>query len=107
MENKNSLRIVGVAPGADKTGCVKPTDETIETGRYAPLSRPLYLYVNKAAMKKPQVATFLKYFLLEGQGLVGEVGYVRVSETTLAQSRQALDDVLGVTTRDAESKPAE
>ena len=95
VENKDKLKIVGVASGSDKTDCVKPTDETIESGKYVPLSRPLYLYVNKASLTKPEVATFLKYYLEQGQALVSEVGYVRLSKTLLAETRQTLEDALG------------
>ena len=93
-ENKDKLKIVAVAPGSDKAEAVKPTDETIETGKYVPLSRPLFLYVNAAALKKPEVATFLQYYVEEGQALVGEVGYVRLSEALAAETRQALDTAL-------------
>lgn len=90
VENKDKLKIVGIASGDDKSACVKPTRETIEAGQYVPLSRPLFLYVNKASLKKPEVATFLKYYLQEGQDLVGEVGYVRLSGEVLANTRQTL-----------------
>ena len=94
MENKDQLKIVGVAPGSDKTDCVKPTDETIEAGKYVPLSRPLFLYVNKASLKKPELATFLEYYLEQGQALVGEVGYVRLSKALLAETRQTLKNAI-------------
>ena len=93
-ENKDKLKIVGVGPGGDKTGCVLPTDETIEAGEYVPLSRPLFLYVNRSSLRKPEVATLLKYYLEQGQALVGEVGYVRLSKTLLAETRQIVEDAL-------------
>ena len=90
-ENADKLKIVGVAPSDDATGCVKPTDETIEAGQYVPLSRPLFLYVNRASLKKPEVAIFLKYYLEQGQTLVGEVGYVRLSQQLVEGTRKSLE----------------
>jgi ABC-type phosphate transport system substrate-binding protein len=43
-------------PGCE--GAVVPTLATIEKGEYTPLSRPLFIYVNKRALKKPEVAAF-------------------------------------------------
>lgn len=91
VENKDKLKIVGISPTDDASDCVKPTVESIETGKYVPLARPLFLYVNKASLKKAEVAAFLKYYMQEGQALVGDVGYVQLSETVLAETRQKLD----------------
>lgn len=72
-ENKDKLKLVGVDHGS---GCVKPTEETINNGTYAPLSRPLYIYVNKASLEQPQVKAFLEFYMTAGPDLVVEVGYV-------------------------------
>ena len=37
--------------------------ETIADGSYAPLSRPLYLYVNTARLERPEVREFLRFAL--------------------------------------------
>ncbi len=92
VENKDKLKIVAVAPGSDKSAAVAPTDETIEAGRYVPLSRPLFLYVSKKALHRPEVAAFLRYYLDQGQALVSDVGYVRLSEKALAETRKRLEE---------------
>lgn len=94
VENKDRLKIIGIASGQDDTAGVKPTDETIEAGKYVPLSRPLYLYVNRASLKKTEVAKYLEYYLQQGQDLVREVGYVRLSETLAEETRKALNDAI-------------
>ena len=40
-QNKDKLNIVKVDGGK---GCVEPTTETIQSGEYTPLSRPLFMY---------------------------------------------------------------
>ena len=43
---------------ANGAGCIVPTQQTVETGIYQPLSRPLFIYVRKDAATKPQLVTF-------------------------------------------------
>jgi phosphate transport system substrate-binding protein len=74
VENEDKLKVLGVDSGA---GCVVPSQETIESGEYAPLSRPLYVYVTKEALERPEVAEFMRFYLTEGPDLAVEVGYVK------------------------------
>jgi phosphate transport system substrate-binding protein len=81
-QNTDSLRVVPVlddSSGETDGDPVVPTDENVESGRYSPLSRPLFMYTNG----KPAGA-LQEFFRLglspEGQDLVQEVGYVRLSE---------------------------
>ncbi|QDT32914.1 Phosphate-binding protein PstS precursor [Thalassoglobus polymorphus] len=102
LKNKDKLKVLGIADKGDANNCIKPSDESIESGKYVPLSRPLFLYVNKASLKKPEVAEFLRYCLKEGQGLVGEVGYVRLSQELLSEERKELEDAIESMSGDAE-----
>jgi phosphate binding protein len=80
--------------GSTPEGAVLPTEQTIESGEYMPLSRPLFLYVNKKSLQeKPAVGAFLNYYLsAEGQDLVTETGYIRLSPGQLDATRQTLRD---------------
>ena len=88
--NKDTLRALKIAPGSDKSAGVAPTDETILSGKYAPLSRPLFLYVNKKSLDRPEVVSFLQFYLERGPGLVKEVHYIPLPESGYAASRQRL-----------------
>ena len=59
---------------------VEPSFDTIKDGSYKPLSRPLYMYVKNSALTRPEVKAFVNYFLTEGTKLVGEVGYVPLTD---------------------------
>ena len=73
-ENIDKLKAVAIDGG---NGCVIPNDEVINDGAYAPLSRPLFIYVRQDASDTPHVSEFVKYFLgAEGQTLVAESGYI-------------------------------
>ena len=77
-ENTDKLKAVAIDGGS---GCITPTDETINNGTYAPLSRPLFIYVRKDAAEMPQVREFVRYYLSgEGQQLAAEVGYIPFPE---------------------------
>jgi phosphate transport system substrate-binding protein len=87
--NKDTLRAVKIAPGTDKAA-VAPTDETILTGKYKPLSRPLFLYVNKKSLSRIEVIAFLKFYLDRGPTLVKEVHYIPLPESGYKVSRDRL-----------------
>jgi len=57
-QNKDKLNDVKVDGGG---GCVEPTSATIQNGEYKPLSRPLFMYPSKEALKKPAVKEFMSF----------------------------------------------
>ena len=79
-------------------GAVLPTQETIEKGEYTPLSRPLFVYVNVEAMKKPEVAGYVKMLLGKAQDHVEKAGFVKLKAETLKAQQVKLDEALqGIT----------
>lgn len=72
-ENSDKLRMVPVDGGE---GCVEPSTETVSNGTYAPLSRPLYIYVNSSSLENPAVVDFVNFYLKEAPGLLKDVGYI-------------------------------
>ena len=87
LENKDALNVVAVNNGA---GCVEPSPETIRSGGYAPLSRPLFIYVNKAHLEKPEVRAFVEYYLDNAAQLADEVGYVALTDAEYEESRNKI-----------------
>lgn len=68
---------VAAEPGGD---CVEPSPETIADGSY-PLSRSLYIYVNKAkADENEALAAFVDFYLAELDLWVEESGYVTLPD---------------------------
>lgn len=75
LENKDELKVVPIDGGS---GAVEPTNKTVESGEYSPLSRPLFIYVKNESVKKEEVYDFVK-FALENAGTLSEdVGYVKL-----------------------------
>lgn len=54
---------------------VAPSPETIASGAY-PLSRPMFVYVNAEALRRPQVRRFVNYFITNAATLAPGLGYV-------------------------------
>ena len=76
-QNMDKLKLVAVDSG---NGCVTPSLASIADGTYAPLSRPLFIYVSKASLERPEVRDFVEFYMLNGAQLTEEVGYVPLSE---------------------------
>ncbi len=76
-QNKDKLKLLGVNSG---TGCLKPEPKTIGDGTYKPLSRPIFIYVKKASLAKPEVGSFVRYYMNNAKSLVPQVGYVPLAD---------------------------
>ena len=90
--NPEKLRILPISNTENAADAVTPDLDTIRSGKYAPLSRPLFIYVTKSALAQPHVAAFLKFYLSDaGQKLVAEAKAVQMSDEQLKAAREALD----------------
>jgi phosphate transport system substrate-binding protein len=76
-ENKDKLKLVGVSTDQ---GVVFPTTETVKNGTYKPLSRPVFIYVSDVAAKRPEVKTFVQFYLDNASVLVPDVGYIPLTD---------------------------
>jgi phosphate transport system substrate-binding protein len=72
-ENQNRLKAVSIDGGK---GPVAPSAKTVEDGTYQPLSRPIFIYVNKKSMDKAEVREFVEFYLKNAPTLVKQVKYV-------------------------------
>ncbi|MBP9478165.1 MAG: PstS family phosphate ABC transporter substrate-binding protein [Sebaldella sp.] len=70
-ENLKALKINGIIP----------THETVQNGTYTPLSRPIFIYVNKKSYtEKPQVKAFVDFYMQTAGEIVPEVGYIALKD---------------------------
>ena len=91
-ENADKVKEVGVAKDPNGT-CVSPSAETIADGSY-PISRTLYIYVNKAkAASNTAVSAYVDYYLADGtiSTALETVPYVNLPADKLAASKAAWD----------------
>ena len=83
VENQDRLRAVAVDGGQ---GCVAPGPETIRNGRYAPLSRQLYLYVRLSSLEREGMAAFMDYFMAHAQELIPPTGFLPLPDSAYRES---------------------
>jgi phosphate transport system substrate-binding protein len=88
-QNMDRLTIVPVDDGIEDNGAgpIVPSVETVRGGTYQPLSRPLFIYVSRAAAERPEVQQFVgSYF--DAADLVREVGYIELTPEIYALAEQ-------------------
>jgi phosphate transport system substrate-binding protein len=75
------MRAVGIEWSKNKTqGPVMPSPENVLAGTYNPLSRPLFIYVSKKSLEKPEVKEFVEFYLKNVGALSKEVKYLPLPE---------------------------
>ncbi len=73
-------------------GCIAPSVQSIQDGTYKPLSRPLFLYVNKAVLKKPEAVAFLRYYFSDiSHELIPEAGFIPLPEQKFREESEKLE----------------
>ena len=89
IENKGKIRSIPVKVGNAKA--VAPTLDTIRSGEYKPLSRPMFIYVSKKAAARPTVQNFVKFYMTEGGELAKEVGYVPMPDADYVKAQKSFE----------------
>src|SRR3954467_2553265 len=74
-ENKDKLKAVPIVN--PKSGQpVLPSEKTVKDASYTPLGRPIFIYVNKKSLQKPEVKKFVEFYLTNAADLTKAVKYV-------------------------------
>ena len=58
-----------------RAGAIEPSVETVALGKYNPLSRPLFIYVNKKSAERPEVKPFVEFYLAQRRELSKPCSY--------------------------------
>ena len=74
IAHKDKMRAVPILNPKGKE--VSPSIAAVNDGSYAPLSRPLFIYVRDTAAARADVKEFIQFYLSDGAELAKEVGYV-------------------------------
>lgn len=92
-ENTDKLKLVPISVDDSKNGsdAVVPTQETVANGTYQPLSRPVFIYVNLKECDRPEVQTFVSYYLEHIGSWAKDVGYVALPEDVYAAARKRFE----------------
>ncbi len=91
-QNTDTLKVVAIDGGS---GPVTPSRETVQSGEYQPLSRPLFIYISTASLERPEVAAFVQFYLDNLTQIAEQALFVPLTEEQTAESQAALDALLG------------
>jgi phosphate transport system substrate-binding protein len=89
-DNTDKIKAVKVDGGS---GCVEPSVKTAQDATYAPLSRPLFIYVSDAGLKKPQVLAFTEFYLENNADIVNTAKFIPLTGDQISTSQKELADL--------------
>ncbi|MBA9075312.1 PstS family phosphate ABC transporter substrate-binding protein [Rufibacter quisquiliarum] len=94
LENQGKLKAVAIDDQNDANGkgAILPSVETVKNGTYAPLSRPLFIYINSKAAARPEVVQFVNFYLDNASDLSSEVGYIPLPAEEIQKQKQKFQE---------------
>lgn len=94
MANRDKLKAVKIV---GKSGeAVEPTSETILSGKYPALARPLYIYVKNRSIERAKVQGFLGYYLNQVTEISQRAGYVGPKTEEIRDNLARFENLAGV-----------
>jgi phosphate transport system substrate-binding protein len=87
-QNQDTLKALEIDGG---DGCVAPSVDTARDGSYAPLSRPLFIYVKNDSLTQPQVHGFVEYFLTNSIQLAEDALFIPVPDDQVETNLSTLE----------------
>jgi phosphate transport system substrate-binding protein len=84
-QNQDELNAVAIDAG---NGCVGPSVANAQSGKY-PLSRPLFIYVKKSSLQRPEVKAFLRFILDNERELAKVAQFVPMTDAQIQKAEQA------------------
>jgi phosphate transport system substrate-binding protein len=92
LENDGKVKGVEIDGGE---GCVAPTVETVQSGDYEPLGRPLFIYVKAAAAQRPEVQAFAEYYIENQESITEEALFVPLTDEQVTKATADLAAITG------------
>ncbi len=103
IENQDKLTAAAIVPAPGKPG-VAPSVDTVMSGTYRPLARPIFIYVNAKSAQRPEVKDFLEFYNRQAAELVKEVKYIPLPPSAYADNIETLNKLRTGTKFDGENK---
>ena len=89
--NKSKLKALKIDwKPDDEVGPIAPSPESVTAGTYNPLSRPLFIYVNKKSAERPEVQAFVEFYLSHAKELCGQLQYVSLPDAAYEMAKARL-----------------
>jgi phosphate transport system substrate-binding protein len=85
LENKSRLKLLAVEGG---NGCVKPSNATVQSRQYKPLSRGLFIYSKKKSFKRDVVAAFIRHVIVNEKAISRTARFVPLTKAQLRKAQR-------------------
>ena len=82
-QNQDKLNAVSVDGGE---GCIEPTADTIRSGEYKPLARPIFMYPSAKALEQPEVKAFMEFAIENHEKISEAANIVPMSDEQATES---------------------
>ena len=92
QENADQLKVVEVDGG---DGCVAPSTETVQSGDYKPLGRPLFIYPKSDSLQRPEVKAYLEYYIQNATEIAEQAQFVPLTSDQQSESDQKVQSLAG------------
>ena len=90
-ENQDTLKAVEIDSG---DGCVAPSSQAAQDESYAPLARPLFIYVaNQAAEEKPQVKAFVDFYAQDVTQIAEAAQFIPLNDEQTTELQSAAESI--------------
>jgi len=93
-ENTDKIKTAEINGG---DGCVAPSTETVQDGSYKPLSRPLFIYPSEAALKRPEVDAFVKFYVDNYEQIAQQARFVPMTDEQATKAKDVAEKGAGAT----------
>jgi phosphate transport system substrate-binding protein len=91
-ENQDTLKALEIDGG---DGCVAPSVDTARDGSYAPLSRPLFIYVKNESLQRPEVRGFVDYYLANAVQIADDFQFIPIPDDLVSENQSKLESTVG------------
>jgi phosphate transport system substrate-binding protein len=91
-QNQDTLNLISVDDGK---GCVAASAETIQSGEYSPLSRPVFMYPSADAISKPEVKAYMQYAVDNYDTIAEQAQMVPMDSAQASEATSALEQASG------------
>ena len=92
LENRNRLNVVQVNGG---NGCVTPSVRSVQSRRYRPLARGLFVYVKRDSFSRPVVKAFIRYMIADEGKIARAAKMVPLTKKQLNKAKRQYNTAIG------------
>jgi phosphate transport system substrate-binding protein len=84
LENAKKLKAVAIVNPQGKA--ITPSIDAVKGGKYVPLARPLFIYVNAKSEDRAEVMRFVEHYLENGSKIVKDANYITLGASDYAHA---------------------